>query len=37
MTLSWEVLQRKKKPSNNELQEVSRRHSSEEIPVMGME
>ena len=30
-------LAEEKKPSNNELQEVSRRHSSEEIPVMGME
>lgn len=36
MTLSREILQREK-PSNNELQEVSRGRSSEEVPVMGME
>ena len=35
-TLSVEVSQRVK-PSNNELWEVSRSHSSEEVPVMGME
>ena len=36
-TLSVEVSQRFHLPSNNELWEVSRAHSSEEVSVMGME
>ena len=36
-TLSVEVSQRFHKPSNNELWEVSRTHSSEEVSVMEME
>ena len=36
-TLSVEVSQRFHQPSNNELREVSRAHSSEEISVMEME
>ena len=36
-TLSVEVSQRIQQPSNNELREVSRVHSSEEVSVMEME